>query len=67
MQVMWEADDWLMVRDIRDRMDYPAVAYTTVAQVTAFCMKRPTRPPPRRPYGEAWPIGLVVPGGPLNE
>jgi predicted transcriptional regulator len=28
MQVMWEADHWLMVRDIRDRMNYPAVAYT---------------------------------------
>jgi predicted transcriptional regulator len=34
MRVMWEADSWLMVRDIRDQMNYPAVAYTTVAQVT---------------------------------
>ena len=36
MQVMWEADDWLMVRDIRDRMDYTPVAYTTVSKVTSI-------------------------------
>lgn len=36
MQVMWEADDWLMVRDIRDRLAYPPVAYTTVAKVTSI-------------------------------
>jgi predicted transcriptional regulator len=37
MQVMWEAGGtWLMVRDIRDRMDYPPVAYTTVAKVTSI-------------------------------
>jgi predicted transcriptional regulator len=34
MRVVWEADSWLMIRDIRDQTDYPAVAYTTVAQVT---------------------------------
>jgi hypothetical protein len=33
MHVAWGADTWLMVRDIRDRMDYPPVAYTTVAKV----------------------------------
>ncbi len=36
MQVMWEADGWLMVRDIRDRMDYAPVAYTTVSKVTSI-------------------------------
>lgn len=36
MQVMWEADDWLMVRDIRDRMDYAPVAYTTVSKITSI-------------------------------
>jgi predicted transcriptional regulator len=40
MQVMWEAGDWLMVRDIRDRMDYPTVAYTTVAQVTRILSEK---------------------------
>ena len=40
MQVMWEADSWLMVRDIRDRMDYAPVAYTTVARSPASCAKK---------------------------
>ena len=68
MQVMWEADGWLMVRDIRDRMDYAPVAYTTVSKVTSIlCGQRPAHPPPRGPCGQAWPSGLVVPGGPLDE
>jgi hypothetical protein len=33
MQTAWEADDWLMVREIRDRMNYPTVAYTSVARI----------------------------------
>jgi predicted transcriptional regulator len=33
MQATWEADDWLMIREIRDRMNYPSVAHTTVARV----------------------------------
>jgi len=40
MQVMWEADGWLMVRDIRDRMDYAPVAYTTVAQVASILCEK---------------------------
>jgi predicted transcriptional regulator len=36
MQVMWEADDWLMVRDIRARIDYAQVAYMTVAKVAGI-------------------------------
>jgi predicted transcriptional regulator len=36
MQVMWEADDWLMIRDIRDRIDYAPVAYMTVSKVTSI-------------------------------
>jgi uncharacterized protein (DUF433 family) len=36
MHVAWEADTWLTVRDIRDRMDYPPVAYTTVAKVVSI-------------------------------
>jgi hypothetical protein len=32
MQVIWQADDWLMIRDIRGRIDYPPVAYRTVAK-----------------------------------
>ena len=33
MRVMWHADGWLTVRDIRHRMDYIPVGYTTVARV----------------------------------
>jgi predicted transcriptional regulator len=36
MQVMWQTGDWLMVRDIRDRLDYAPVAYTTVSKVTSI-------------------------------
>jgi len=37
---MWEAGQWLMVRDIRDRMDYAPVVYTTVAQVTRILCEK---------------------------
>jgi len=40
MQVMWEADDWLMVRDIRGRMDYAPVAYMTVSKVTSVLCEK---------------------------
>ena len=40
MQVMWEADDWLIVRDIRDRMDYAPVAYMTVSKVTSILCEK---------------------------
>jgi predicted transcriptional regulator len=36
MHVVWQADGWLMIRDIRDRMDYAPVAYTTVAKVVGI-------------------------------
>lgn len=37
MQVLWvAAGDWLIIREIRDRMDYPPVAYTTIATVTSI-------------------------------
>ena len=36
MHVVWQADIWLTVRDIRDRMDYPSVGYTTVATVATI-------------------------------
>jgi predicted transcriptional regulator len=36
MHVAWEAGTWLTVRDIRARMDYPPVAYTTVAKVISI-------------------------------
>jgi predicted transcriptional regulator len=40
MHVVWQADTWLTIRDIRDRMDYPPVGYTTVARVaTILCDK----------------------------
>ena len=40
MQVMWEADGWLMVRDIRGRMDYAPVAYMTVSKVTSILCEK---------------------------
>jgi len=36
MQTLWAAGDGLIIREIRDRMDYPPVAYTTVATVTSI-------------------------------
>ncbi len=36
MRVLWDANAWLTVRDVRDRMDYAPVAYTTVARVTGI-------------------------------
>ena len=68
MHVMWEARGWLMVRDIRDRMDYAPVAYTTVSKVTSIlCAKNLLI---QRLSYRPWlpgPSGLVVPGGPLDE
>jgi predicted transcriptional regulator len=40
MQVMWATDGWLMVRDIRDRMDYAPVAATTVSKVTGILCRK---------------------------
>ena len=40
MQVMWESSHWLTVRDIRDRMDYAPVAYTTVAKVVGILYEK---------------------------
>ena len=40
MQVLWAADDWLMVRDIRDRMDYAPVGYMTVSKVTSILCEK---------------------------
>jgi predicted transcriptional regulator len=40
MQVLWEAGGWLRIRDIRDRMDYSPVAYTTVATVTGVLCEK---------------------------
>ncbi len=59
MQVMWAADDWLMVRDIRDRMDYASVAYTTVAKVTGILYEkdlliRRLEERPGKPGPSAW-------------
>ncbi len=67
MRVMWEAGSWLMVRDIRDRMDYAPVAYTTVSKVASIlCGKdllirrlddRPGKPgPPAWWYRAARPM-----------
>jgi predicted transcriptional regulator/DNA-binding XRE family transcriptional regulator len=36
MRVVWEADSWLTVRAIRERMDYTTVGHTTVARVAGI-------------------------------
>jgi len=36
MHVLWETDDWLTIKDIRGRMDYTPVGYTTVARVAGI-------------------------------
>jgi len=59
MHVMWEADGWLMVRDIRDRMDYASVAYTTVAKVAEILhgkglLVRRLKDRPGKPGPSAW-------------
>ncbi len=33
MTVMWQASEWLTIKEIRDQMDYPPVAYTSVGTV----------------------------------
>ncbi len=40
MQVMWAADDWLMIRDIRAQMNYAPVAYMTVSKVTSVLFEK---------------------------
>jgi predicted transcriptional regulator len=40
MHVAWQADIWLTIRDIRDRMDYAPVAYTTVAKVVGILYEK---------------------------
>jgi predicted transcriptional regulator len=36
MRVLWDAGTWLTIRDVRERMDYGPVAYTTVATVASI-------------------------------
>ncbi len=40
MQVMWQTDSWLMVRDIRDRMEYAPVAYQTASKVASVLSEK---------------------------
>lgn len=48
MQALWKADDWVMVQDIRDRMDYPPVAYTHRGDRRRYLV--PQRAGPPRPW-----------------
>ncbi len=41
MHVLWDANTWLTIRDVRDRMDYAPVAYTTVASVASILHDKP--------------------------
>lgn len=59
MQVLWAADQPLMVREIRERADYPPVAYTTVSTVASLlCGKglvlRDLIDPAERPGPPVW-------------
>jgi len=40
MEVLWGAEKWLMVREIRERVDYPPVAYTTIATITGILCRK---------------------------
>jgi hypothetical protein len=40
MRVVWEADSWLTVRAIRERMDYTPVGHTTVAKVAGILYEK---------------------------
>jgi hypothetical protein len=59
MHVMWEADIWRTVGDIRERMDYAPVAYTTVARVAEILhgkglLVRRLKDRPGKPGPPAW-------------
>lgn len=40
MRVMWQTDEWLRVRDIRQRLDYAPVGHTTVAKVAGILYQK---------------------------
>jgi hypothetical protein len=59
MHVLWDAGSWLTIRDVRDRIDYAPVAYTTVASVTGILhdkalLVRSPEDPDGSPGRSAW-------------
>jgi hypothetical protein len=40
MRVMWQTDEWLRVRDIRQRLDYAPVGHTTVSKVAGILYQK---------------------------
>ncbi len=67
-QALWVADDWLVIREIRERMDYPPVACTTIATVTQIlCRKGLLRRQTRRPGGTTRPARLALPRRPVGQ
>jgi hypothetical protein len=69
MQVMWGADSWLTIRDVRERMDYAPVGYTTVARVTEILYEkgllvRLRNERPGKPGPSAW---WYRPARPMSE
>ena len=69
MQAAWKADNWLTIRDIRERMNYAPVAYTTVARVTEILhqkglLVRHLDERPGKPGPSAW---WYRPAQPMSE
>jgi predicted transcriptional regulator len=53
LHAAWDAAGWLTIQDIRDQMDYPAVAYTTVAKVAGIMHRKGLLKRRRAPSGRA--------------
>ena len=59
MRVFWDAETWRTIRDVRDRIDYSPVAYTTVATVASILhgkglLVRESENPDGSPGASAW-------------
>jgi len=66
MTVMWRADEWLAVREIQDRIDYPTRAYTSVASVAAILerkghLRKRRSPAANHPGLRRWQYHAAVP------
>jgi predicted transcriptional regulator len=69
MQVVWDADTWLTIGDIRNRMDYPQVAYTTVSKIISILVEKDllTRRPADRAGRRGPPAWWYRAARPVNE
>jgi len=66
MTVIWGAGDWLTVREIRDRIDYPIRAYTSIATVVTALdrkgyLRRRRGAATNRPGPPSWQYHAAMP------